>query len=182
MAKSVEQVRGTDLTAWGITALVAWAVAILAANLSGLVPAGAIAALHAPRTEGATVNQLVGMLDQLETETTRLKAQNSELAQRLTLSDQDAGDVQRRVATLEKSMPLMVEQQATLQQKLKAKAVDDTTTGGIGDGQVLTFETEGGTVAVQQRPMPGLADPVFIAQPVPPQVRVTAPWIRETRR
>ena len=56
--KAADQFRSADVTKWGITALVVWGVAVLGANLSGLVPPGMLAALHASRIEGATMNQL----------------------------------------------------------------------------------------------------------------------------
>lgn len=148
MAKAVDQFRPADVTLWGITALGIWAVAILSANLSGLIPASVYGALHASRLEGSTLNQLRTQVSTLEEDTARMKRENTQLLQRFTMNEEAAGTVTQRVGALEISVPKLVEQAQS-----KAPGIDTTATGSITAGKTLTFETEGGTVSVQQRPL-----------------------------
>lgn len=148
MAKAVDQFRPADVTLWGITALGIWAVAILGANLSGLIPPSVYGALHASRLEGSTINQLRSQVATLEEETSKMKRENTQLLQRFTMNEEAAGAVTQRVGALEVSVPKILEQAQS-----KPATVDTTTTGSITTGKTLTFETEGGTVAVQQRPL-----------------------------
>lgn len=137
---------------WGITALGIWAVAILGANLSGLIPPSVYGALHASRLEGSTINQLRTQVATLEEESARMQRDNTQLLQRFSMNEEAAGAVTKRVGALEVSVPKILEQAETTA-RTAAAAIDTTTTGSITPGKTLTFETEGGTVAVQQRPL-----------------------------
>lgn len=139
---------------WGIAALGIWAVAILGANLSALIPASVYGALHSSRLEGSTLNQLRTQVATLEEETTRMKRENNQLQQRFTMTEEAAGAVTQRVGALEISVPKLIEEA-----QAKAPALDTLATGSIEGGKTVTFETDGGTVAVQQRPLaPGSND------------------------
>jgi hypothetical protein len=138
---------------WGVAALVAWAVAVLAANLSGVIPAGALAALHGSRLDGGTLNQLRTQVASLQQEAERMRRENNQLVQQIAMGADTTSLIGRRVGALEVSLPKVIEAQSTLQSQLRAQSVDSTVTGGIREGGVLTFEAEGGTVAVQQRPL-----------------------------
>lgn len=154
MARAVDQFRPADVTVWGIVALGIWAVAILGANLSALVPDSVYAGLHASRLEGTTLNQLRIQVAALEAETARMKRENNQLLQRFAMSEETAGTVTQRVGALEASVPRLIEEARAI-----SPSVDATTTGSIAGGKTLTFEVEGGTVAVQQRPLtPGSDD------------------------
>ena len=129
---------------WGIAALGIWAVAILGANLSGLIPPSVYGALHASRLEGSTINQLRSQVATLEEETSKMKRENTQLLQRFSMSEDAAGAVTKRVGALEVSVPKLIESA----QAKAATRIDTTTTGSISAGKTLTFETEGGSVAV----------------------------------
>ncbi len=150
---------------WGIVALGIWAVAILGANLSGLIPPSVYGALHASRLEGSTINQLRTQVATLEQESARMQRENTQLLQRFSMNEEAAGAVTKRVGALEVSVPKILEQAQT--QARAAAAIDTTTTGSITAGKTLTFETEGGTVAVQQRPLlPGSTEVKLKAVPL----------------
>lgn len=160
--KAADQFRSADVTKWGITALVVWGIAVLGANLSGLVPPGILAALHASRVEGATMNQLRAQVAALQTESARMKRESNELVQRFNMNEDTTTLVTKRVGALEVSIPKLVEQQlasASLQQK-----VDPMATGSID--KPITFEVDGGTVEVRQQPLiPGSPEVTFKAVP-----------------
>jgi hypothetical protein len=122
-----DQFRASDITVWGVTALSVWAVAVLGANVSALVPPSVYAALHASRIEGSTLNQLRSSVAALEDEAARLKRDNSQLLQRFSLSEDATSAVTQRVGALEASLPKLVESQFAEVQKL-----DNTPTGSIG--------------------------------------------------
>ena len=156
LAKAADQFRQSDVTLWGVVALAAWVVAILGANLSGLVPPSIYGALHASRLEGSTLNQLRSEVATLEEETNRARREASELSQRLALSEDSSGLVAKRVGALEISVPKLIEES---QAKAVAR-IDSMSTASIGAGKTVTFEADGGTVAVQQRPLAPDSDDV----------------------
>lgn len=158
--KAADQFRSADVTKWGITALAIWAFAVLSANLTGLVPPGVLASLHASRVEGATMNQLRTQVVALQDESARAKRANEELLARFNMNEDSTTSITKRVGALEVSIPKLVEQQlASVQQP-----VDPTNTGSID--KPITFEVDGGTVEVRQIPMtPGSSDVTFKAVP-----------------
>jgi hypothetical protein len=148
LAKASEQFRQSDVTTWGIVALVMGGLAVFGANVSAVIPQGILSGLHKTRIEGASLDQLRLQVADLRDQMILLKRENSVLAARFALEEQDGNDVQRRVGALEVSIPRLLE-------ALPANAEIDRTnlTASIGDGQTLSYEAEGGTVAIQQRPM-----------------------------
>jgi cell division septation protein DedD len=178
LAKAADQFRQSDVTLWGVIALSAWVVAILGANLSGLVPPSVYGALHASRLEGSTLNQLRSEVAALEEETTRIRRETTEMTQRLALSEDTSGLVAKRVGALEISVPKLIEESRAQ----TVARIDSMSTGSIGAGKTVTFETDGGTVEVQQRPLaPGSDEirltpvPVASASPAPLASTMPAP-------
>lgn len=162
MAKASDQFRQSDVTSWGAVALVAGAIAVLGANVSTLLPQGMLAGLHQARLQGATLDQLRIQVSYLREQTLQLRRENSVLVARFALEEQQGNSMQQRVGALEVSLPKLLE-------ALPETAQIDRTnlTASIGDDDVVSFEAEGGSVEVRQRPMiealpplPANADPV----------------------
>ncbi|MDR3472665.1 MAG: hypothetical protein P4M09_13425 [Devosia sp.] len=109
MARARDQFRQSDVSFWGIVALASGSVALLAANISALVPDNIFAALHATRLGGVTVNEMHTELSSIEDEQARLRAANGGIDARLQLSERDATKVGQRVAALEVSVPKLTE-------------------------------------------------------------------------
>lgn len=147
MAKAADQFRASDVTLWGIIALACWGFAVLSANLSGLLPASVLGVLHASRLEGGTIGQLRSQVAEIELESQRVRRENNLLLQRFALTEQANSEVTRRVGALEVSVPQLLEQQ------IRGPEIDRAMTGSIGGGEVLSFDTEGGSVRVQQKPL-----------------------------
>ncbi len=120
---------------------------MLSANLSALVPASVLGALHASRLEGGTINQLRSQVAELEQESQRMRRENNVLLQRFTMAEQASGEVTRRVGALEVTVPQL------LDRTVGGPQIDQSMTGSIGEGEVLSFEAEGGSVSVQQKPL-----------------------------
>ena len=177
MAKAADQFRSSDVTVWGIVALVAWGIAVLSANLSALVPASVYGALHASRLEGSTLNQLRAEVATLGAEAARMQRDASQLQQRFALTEDSTGEITRRVGALEISVPALIEAQYEALRPAEPAlqpidptptgaidvtpvaaaepppaAPDPTETAAIGD-KPITFEVDGGLVMVQQRPL-----------------------------
>lgn len=151
-----------------MVALVLAGIAVMGANVSALVPQSLLAGLHKTRIGGASLEQLRGQVAELREETQRLKRENSVLAARFALEEQQGNEVTRRVGALEVSLPRLLE-------ALPNNAGIDLSnlTASIG-GAALVYEADGGTVAVRQQPMAGL---VPNSQPLPapvPQVATAA--------
>lgn len=153
MARSGDQFNSRDITFWGVFALSAWAVAIVGGNLSGLIPEGILGGLHASRLDGANLNQLRGQVEQLRSQAAELKQENTVLLQRFMLSEQQGGEVTRRVGALELTMPKVIE-------SLNGGGIDrSTATGSTGTDTVTTFNTDGGSVSYTKTPFSPVATP-----------------------
>jgi hypothetical protein len=151
LAKAADQFRSSDVTIWGIVALLAWGTAVLAANLSGLVPASTFAALHASRLDGGTVNQVRSRINALEAEAERMRRENNLLLQRFDLAEQARSEVTQRVGALEVSVPQLIERLP------EVIAIDGSVTASIVEGKSLTYHADGGSVTVEQKPLVSIA-------------------------
>ena len=165
MAKAADQFRSSDVTFWGLAALGAWGVAVLAANISGLMPGDALATLHASRLAGGTVYQVRTELAELKQETVQLRRENNLLLQRFDLAEQARSEVTQRVGALDISLPQLIE-------RLPGRVpIDGSVTASIVDGAALSFEAEGGSVRVRQRPL----IPMRQAEELPTPTDIPAP-------
>ncbi|MEQ1901508.1 MAG: hypothetical protein ABL866_12330 [Devosia sp.] len=149
MARLSDQTRSADATVWGIVALAVWAVAILGANISALIPESVFAGLHSTRLSGANVNQLRSQVISLQAESDRLSQENTLLMQRFLLTEQQGGEVTRRVGALELSIPRLLE-------AIPPAGIDESSVTASTKGAVTTFPADGGTVSVTQTPLDGI--------------------------
>lgn len=162
MAKRVEHFRASDITFWGVFALMTWAIAVLGANVSAFIPEGLLGGLHASRLDGGSFNQLRGQVAALEMETARLRQENSVLMQRFALNEQANGEVTRRVGALEMTVPQMLEAL-----NARGPGIDPGTTASTGGPSPTTFEVEGGSVSYITTPMSALNRQSVADQPMP---------------
>lgn len=148
MARASAQFQQSDVTIWGIVALVCGAAAVMSANVSAVLPANILSSLHASRLEGTSVSQLRNQLADLQMQTTKLDRENEALLTRFSLQEQAGNDVTRRVGSLEVSLPKLIE-------ALPANSDLDrsTLTSSIAKGESLVYEAEGGSVKIQQQPL-----------------------------
>ena len=109
MARTRDQFRQSDVTTWGVVALVCGGIALLTANVSAVIPDSVFAALHATRLGGATVNEMHSELTNVEDAQARFRATASELVSRLDTSERDSTIVRQRIAALEVSVPQLTE-------------------------------------------------------------------------
>jgi hypothetical protein len=155
LAKNGDYVRSSDVMVWGIAAIVAWALAVLAGNLSGMVPANLYASLHASRAEGGTLNQLRMQVVALETGLAEWRREVGSLSRRLDLGEDSAADA------LEGTVPALIEAQN------REALVDETATGSIPapSGEPETGLPE---VSVRLQPLtPELLRPPALPMPEP---------------
>lgn len=162
LARAADQFRQSDVTIWGIVALVCGAIAIGTAGISALIPDDALARLHASRLSGASLTQLRGEIANIEQKTANLQAENARLSNRFGMAEKADGDVTRRVGALETSMPQLIE-------SLPQNQIDTSTiTGAIGTNpNVRHFDVDGGSVTVTHSPLT-LNDTQSLSQPLPP--------------
>ncbi|WP_156385710.1 hypothetical protein [Devosia sp. Root685] len=148
MVQNSEQFRQSDVKVWGIAALVCAGIAVLAANVSGLIPSSALNTLHSPRSDAASLSQLRQQVAELLTETAQLRRQNEILTTRFSLQEQSGNEVVRRVGALEVSMPNLAEMRPV------TGSVDrSVTTASITSNAGQQFAADGGTVVVHQSPL-----------------------------
>lgn len=148
MARASEQFRQSDVTAWGIVALVCASIAVMGSNVSALLPHELLANLHKTRIEGASLEHLRSQVAQLREETQRIKRDNGVLAARFSLEEQQGNEVIRRVGVLEATLPRLIEAPAP------APVVDRASlTAVIDQPAPQVFAADGGSVAVRQQPL-----------------------------
>lgn len=162
LTRPSEQFRQSDVTTWGMVALVCAGLAVFSANVSALVPQSVMAGLHKSRIEGFSLVQLRQDVSELRTEAARLRQQNQIFNTRFSLQEQAGSEVTRRVGALEVSVPLLIESLPA------SSGIDRSTfTASIGAPAGQTFEAEGGSVLVRQVPLPQAAAPFDASQPLP---------------
>jgi len=162
-----EQFRASDVTLWGIIALACGAFAIVSTNVGANLPANLVTSLHSPRIEGAGIEQLSAQLARIETESRRISLDNEQLLTRFSLAEQNQGAVTRRVGALEVSVPALLE---TRQAQQTGVQIDRSIyTAGIGSVPSNTFEADGGSVTVTQKPMTAIdgRQGAGLEQPIP---------------
>lgn len=151
LAKASEQFRQSDVTIWGIVALVMAGIAVMGANVSALMPQSMLSGLHKTRIDGASIEQLRDQVAQLREETLKLRRENGVLTARFNLGEQQSSEVIRRVGALEVSLPGMIET-ASAQVSVDSSSI----TSAISGDPALVYEADGGSVLVRQQPMPGV--------------------------
>lgn len=148
MRRGGDQIRQSDVTLWGGAALLCWALAVLAANLSALMPTSVLMGLHASRVDGGTLNQLRGQVAGLEADAARLRRETAALERRFEMAMEQSGTVTQRVGALEASLPRVLESLQAAQ-RIDRSAVT-ASTGAEGPQHL---PAEGGSVVVRQRPL-----------------------------
>lgn len=169
MANASDQFRQSDVTYWGIVALCCGGLAVLAANVSALLPSGVLLGLHSTRIGGASVEQLRAAVSELQSEAQLLRRENEQMTTRFTLHEQSSNEAVRRLGALEVSLPRLLE--ALPGPGAGASFDRSLPTASIGaSGAVETFEAEGGSVRVELLPFsPPSAAPAAseTGQPLP---------------
>jgi hypothetical protein len=172
LAKPGDQFRASDVTYWGVFALVVWAIAVLGVNAAAFIPTGVLGGLHSSRLDGANMNQLRTQVLDLETETARLRQENSVLLQRFMLNEQANGEVTRRVGALELTVPELL---ASLNGG--GPGIDTGTTASTTTGPVTSFDVDGGSVSFTQTPMSSVVAPdrSAVTQQMPEALSAVSP-------
>lgn len=168
MAKASEQFRQSDVTTWGIVALICGGIAVMSANVSAIIPTSILGGLHKTRIEGASLEQLRLQVSDLREQTQQLKRENNALTTRFALGERQDNEVTRRVGALEVSLPRLLETMP-----IEAKIDRSTLTSSIGAGETLSYPAEGGSVSIRHQPM-AEALPAPSEQPLPETVTETA--------
>lgn len=161
--KPSEPFKQSDVTFWGLAALVCAALAVLSVNLSAVLPESLMSGLHAPRVAGASLGGLRTQVRALQEEQVRLRRENAELTARFALSEKNSGQIVRRVGALEVSVPSLLE-------ALPPGAEIDRSaiTASIDAEGAPQVEVEGGSISIAVQPLPeARANDVAVAQPMP---------------
>lgn len=165
MAKSSGQFRQSDVTRWGTIALATCALAVVASNVSTLLPPALLAGLHKTRLGGASIEQLRGQVAELHAQTLQLQRDNATLAARLALGEKQGGDTAQRVGALEVSLPNFLETYPG-----QAGVDFAARTAAIGEEGTQSVTADGGTLTVRRAPLPGTGtqdQAALTGQPIP---------------
>ncbi len=150
MANNNSKFRQTDVTFWGIGALAFGAIAVLSTSLGAVLPQSLWVGLHANRLEGGNLNQLRAEVIRLRDQQVQMRRQATQLRSRLVITERNRGEMVQRVGALESSIPMLLEAVPP------GTEIDRSTfTASINEpgNESISFEAEGGTVTLSQRPM-----------------------------
>jgi len=167
VAKASEQFRQSDVTSWGIVALVFCAIAVVGSNISAVIPSSVLGELHKTRIEGASVDQLRLQVADLREQTMQLKRDNTVLTTRFALEEQQGNDIQKRVGALEVSLPRLME-------TVSDSAPVDRGALTASIGEALIYDADGGSVMVRRQPMAEAAPAAGPPQPLPAPVKTAS--------
>jgi hypothetical protein len=164
LARQREQIRASDVTFWGVGALIACGLAVLGAGASAILPGGLLAGLHTPLVQTANIGQLQAQIADLQAGANVLKADNVLLMQRVALNEQQKTDITKRLGALEVSMPRLIEAVNT-----PAPVDAGIVTGSTTTSPPIVQAADGGTVSYTTSPLaPGAANASAAAiQPMP---------------
>ncbi|WP_127752648.1 hypothetical protein [Devosia sp. 1566] len=166
MANPSGHFRQSDVTRWAIIALVCSALAVLAANVSALLPPSVLNGLHKSRLEGASLEQLQDQVAELNSETVRLRRDNGTLLNRFALQEQAGRQTVQRVGALEVSVPNLLEALPA------GLGIDrEAVTASVGEDGSVVEEAQGGSVRIRRTPLPALPS-LSPNQPLPERLGV----------
>lgn len=162
LARASEQFRQSDVTLWGMVALACAGLAVFGANISALVPQSVLGGLHQPRLSDVSIETLRRQVSDLGEQTARLRRENETLLSRFALQEKSGNEVMRRVGALEVSLPDLLE-------AIPPAALVDrsSVTASIGADETLTFDADGGSVAVRRSALPLALPDIGTGQPLP---------------
>lgn len=144
---SADKIRQSDVTVWGVAALACGALAILSANLGGMLPTHLMSGLHATNVQSGSLNQLRAEVAALKSDAVRLRSENNRVVSLLTLAEQSNNTLGRRIGFIEASLPALFDTGP------RGAGIDASlTTASVGENETETIETEGGTVVVSRTP------------------------------
>lgn len=154
----------SDVTLWGIAALVCSALAVLSANIGSLIPEQFVSGLHASRLDGGNSGQLRTQIAEVRAENTRINRETRALLARLNLLDDDSGEMIRRLAAVERSMPLLIESLP-----LSSDIDRSLLTASIAATSPEVYQADGGVIIVRHSALFQDIDTTEGAeQPMPP--------------
>lgn len=163
MTKAGDQFRQSDVTFWGFAALGCGVLAVVAANVSALIPEGAFLGLHLSRLEGGSITELRQKVADLSADAARLRQDTRQNQARLTLNENTNGDIARRVGALEVTLPALAEANVGgigLDRSIMTSAIATSP-------QADTVPADGGMVAIRQTPLDIAGTQPVDTQPIP---------------
>lgn len=169
MGRMGSLVRHNDVAGWGVAALVSGAFAIFSANAAGFIPDSVLSGLHVTRLQGGSFNQVRMQVSEVQSDATRITRDYRTLLARFNLLDDDRGEMVRRLAAVERSLPLLIE-------SLPFDSDIDRSllTSSIAAASPEVYESDGVTISVRHSPL--FDDFVAPAQDQPlPPVAIQAP-------
>lgn len=155
LTQKTEETSQSDLTLWGIAALVSVAFAVLLVNISGAIPSPLLDSLHTTRSQSGNITALSGRLAELEAETLRIRQENSRMQTMLNISDQDQGNITRRLGALEDTVPAILEELQTERENIDRSTI----TASISEEEPApevdeqTVKTDRPDVSVTMKPL-----------------------------
>lgn len=153
-----------EIVRWAIAALVCGGLAVFGANVGRFVPSQVINLVHTTHHQGASMDQLRAQVANLRQLNGTMAADYRSLMNRFNLLDDDSGEVIRRLAAVENSLPLLIE-------SLPVSTDIDRSllTASIAEAGGEVYVVEGGEMVIRHSPLfDGLVGEALPDQPLPP--------------
>lgn len=160
-----------EIVRWAIAALVCGGLAVFSANVGRFVPTAMINGFHATHHQAASMDQLRTLVVDLRQANGTMAAEYRALMNRFNLLDDDSGEVIRRLAAVENSLPLLIESLP-----LSTDIDRSLLTASIASAGGEVYAVEGGEIVIRQSPLfDGLVDEATVEQPMPPALAPVEP-------
>lgn len=163
MGRISNQTRHRDIAGWGIAAVICGALAVLSVNVGGYIPDHLLTGLQTTRLQGGNFNQIRAQVSEMRGEAVRTASDYRAMSNRLNLLDDDSGEVVRRLAAVERSLPLLIES-LPLHSDIDRSLLTASIAAAAGE----VYEIDGGTIIVRQSPLFENRDAFTADQPIPP--------------
>lgn len=145
------------------------AIAVFSANIAAFIPENVLMGLHSTRLQHGNVNQISSRVQELRTDTRRMARDYHTLLTRLDLLDDDRGETVRRLAAVERSLPLLIES-LPLNSDIDRSLLTASFTSDHD-----AHQEDGATVVIRHRPLFGDGNGINVqSQPLPPAIEHTA--------
>lgn len=153
-----------EIVRWAIAALVCGAVAVLSANVGRFVPTSVINGFQATYHDAASMDQLRTLVTDLRQINGTMATEYRSLINRFNLLDDDSGEMIRRLAAVENSLPLLIESLPV------ATDIDRSLlTASIAEAGGEVYTVEGGEIVIRTSPLfDDMAEAAPTDQPMPP--------------
>jgi len=171
VARFSDKIKSSDISVWGLVALVCGAIAVFSANMPSIIPANFATNMHATRLDGSSLNNMREQVAALKKDSARIREEYNRLTTMLKIAEQGRNEVTKRVGAMESSLPLLLE---AIPPGVKVDTLITTASIGENGENDKKIETDGGYVITSSSAIDG-ENTTQATQVIVEDLQVTAP-------